>query len=86
MHFPIRAGFLIQRQVGAVRAVDGVDFDVLRGETLGLVGESGCGKSTTARLITRLLDPDRRDDQLGGPRHRRPLAQASSSRCAARCR
>jgi oligopeptide/dipeptide ABC transporter ATP-binding protein len=57
MHFPIRSGLLIQRQVGAVRAVDGVDFDVLRGETLGLVGESGCGKSTTARLITRLLTP-----------------------------
>src|ERR1700754_7753 len=57
MHFPIRSGFLIQRQVGAVKAVDGVTFDVKRGETLGLVGESGCGKSTTARLITRLLDP-----------------------------
>jgi peptide/nickel transport system ATP-binding protein/oligopeptide transport system ATP-binding protein len=56
MHFPIRAGFF-QRQVGAVRAVDGVSFDVMQGETLGLVGESGCGKSTTARLITRLLDP-----------------------------
>jgi peptide/nickel transport system ATP-binding protein/oligopeptide transport system ATP-binding protein len=56
MHFPIRAGFFA-RQVGAVRAVDGVSFDILRGETLGLVGESGCGKSTTARLITRLLDP-----------------------------
>src|SRR4051794_11917113 len=55
-HFPIRAGFL-QRQVGAVQAVDGVSFDVFRGETLGLVGESGCGKSTTARLMTRLLDP-----------------------------
>jgi oligopeptide/dipeptide ABC transporter ATP-binding protein len=57
MHFPIRSGLLIQRQVGAVRAVDGVNFDVLRGETLGLVGESGCGKSTTARMITRLLTP-----------------------------
>jgi oligopeptide/dipeptide ABC transporter ATP-binding protein len=57
MHFPIRDGFLLQRQVGAVRAVDGISFDVLRGETLGLVGESGCGKSTTARLITRLLHP-----------------------------
>jgi peptide/nickel transport system ATP-binding protein/oligopeptide transport system ATP-binding protein len=56
-HFPIRSGFLVQRQVGAVRAVDGIDFDILRGETLGLVGESGCGKSTTARLVTRLLDP-----------------------------
>jgi oligopeptide/dipeptide ABC transporter ATP-binding protein len=55
-HFPIRAG-LLQRQVGAVQAVDGLTFDVFRGETLGLVGESGCGKSTTARLLTRLLDP-----------------------------
>jgi oligopeptide/dipeptide ABC transporter ATP-binding protein len=55
-HFPIRAG-LLQRQVGAVRAVDGVSFDVRRGETLGLVGESGCGKSTTARLLLRLMDP-----------------------------
>src|SRR6188472_1200988 len=55
-HFPIHAGFL-RRQVGAVKAVDGVSFDVLRGETLGLVGESGCGKSTTARLLLRLMDP-----------------------------
>jgi peptide/nickel transport system ATP-binding protein/oligopeptide transport system ATP-binding protein len=55
-HFPIRKG-LLQRQVGAVRAVDGVSFDVLRGETLGLVGESGCGKSTTARLLLRLMQP-----------------------------
>src|SRR3954453_21482601 len=54
-HFPIRAGFL-QRQVGAVQAVDGVSFDVYRGETLGLVGESGCGKSTTARLLLRLVE------------------------------
>jgi oligopeptide/dipeptide ABC transporter ATP-binding protein len=55
-HFPIHAGFF-RRQVGAVKAVDGVSFDVLRGETLGLVGESGCGKSTTARLLLRLMDP-----------------------------
>ena len=55
-HFPIKQG-LLQRQVGAVRAVDGVSFDVMEGETLGLVGESGCGKSTTARLLTRLLEP-----------------------------
>jgi oligopeptide/dipeptide ABC transporter ATP-binding protein len=56
-HFPIKKGIILSRQVGAVRAVDGVSFDVHRGETLGIVGESGCGKSTTARLITRLLDP-----------------------------
>ena len=48
---------LFQRQIGAVKAVDGVSFDVLRGETLGIVGETGCGKSTTARLLVRLLDP-----------------------------
>jgi oligopeptide/dipeptide ABC transporter ATP-binding protein len=55
-HFPITSGFF-QRKVGAVQAVNGVSFDVMRGETLGLVGESGCGKSTTARLLLRLLDP-----------------------------
>jgi peptide/nickel transport system ATP-binding protein/oligopeptide transport system ATP-binding protein len=56
-HFPITRGILFQRQIGAVKAVDGVNFDVLRGETLGLVGETGCGKSTTARLVMRLLAP-----------------------------
>src|SRR3954454_18203293 len=56
-HFPITQGIVFQRQVGAVHAVDGVSFDIKEGETLGIVGETGCGKSTTARLITRLLDP-----------------------------
>ncbi|MEW6284610.1 MAG: oligopeptide/dipeptide ABC transporter ATP-binding protein [Chloroflexota bacterium] len=56
MHFPIYRG-VFQRQVGAVRAVDGVTFDVYRGETLGLVGESGCGKSTTGRTILQLYKP-----------------------------
>jgi len=56
-HFPITKGILFQHQVAAVHAVDGVSFDVMRGEALGIVGETGCGKSTTARLITRLLEP-----------------------------
>ncbi|MCB0076523.1 MAG: dipeptide ABC transporter ATP-binding protein [Anaerolineales bacterium] len=57
MHFPINDGLLIQRQVGAVKAVDGLTFDIMKGETLGLVGESGCGKSTTGRAILQLHHP-----------------------------
>ncbi|MFG2294792.1 ABC transporter ATP-binding protein [Streptomyces sp. NPDC048603] len=56
-HFPIMGGFPIKRKVGAVQAVDGLTFDIKPGESLGLVGESGCGKSTTGRLITRLMEP-----------------------------
>ncbi|MEU9092952.1 ABC transporter ATP-binding protein [Streptomyces sp. NPDC087901] len=58
-HFPIYGGFPFKRQVGAVQAVDGVTLDVYPGEALGLVGESGCGKSTTGRLLTRLMEPTR---------------------------
>ncbi|MCD5324291.1 MULTISPECIES: ABC transporter ATP-binding protein [Pontibacillus] len=56
-HFPIKGGGIIPRKVGAVKAVDGVSFSVQKGETLGLVGESGCGKSTTGRAILNLINP-----------------------------
>ncbi|MCB0157984.1 MAG: dipeptide ABC transporter ATP-binding protein [Caldilineaceae bacterium] len=57
MHFPITKGIIFQREVGAIKAVDGVTFDLYKGETLGLVGESGCGKSTTGRAILQLYRP-----------------------------
>jgi oligopeptide/dipeptide ABC transporter ATP-binding protein len=65
VHFPVRRG-LLQRQVGTVKAVDGVSFDVARGTTLGLVGESGCGKSTTGRAILRLVEPTSGSARLDG--------------------
>jgi len=65
-HFPITAGFIIQREVGAIKAVDGLDFDVYKGETLGLVGESGCGKSTTGRTILQLYRPTAGSVQFDG--------------------
>ena len=57
MHFPIFEGLLFKRQTGAIRAVDGIDFSIYPEETMGLVGESGCGKSTTARAIAQLHRP-----------------------------
>jgi oligopeptide transport system ATP-binding protein len=57
MHFPVTKGAIIKRTVGYVKAVDGVTFSIKRGETLGLVGESGCGKSTTGRAILQLYKP-----------------------------
>jgi peptide/nickel transport system ATP-binding protein/oligopeptide transport system ATP-binding protein len=64
-HFPIHGG-LLQRQVGAVRAVDGVSFTIAKGETLGLVGESGCGKSTVGKTILKLIEPTSGRIVLGG--------------------
>ena len=65
-HFPITQGIIFQKQVGAVRAVDGLTFDVRRGEALGIVGETGCGKSTTARLMNGLLDPTSGSIKIAG--------------------
>jgi oligopeptide transport system ATP-binding protein len=65
-HFPITRGIVIQREVGAIKAVDGISFDVYQGETLGLVGESGCGKSTTGRTILQLYRPTAGDVHFEG--------------------
>lgn len=66
MHFPLRQGILFQREVATVKAVDGLDFGIRSGETLGLVGESGCGKSTTGRAILQLHRPTAGEVIFGG--------------------
>ena len=86
-HFPIHGG-LLGRQVATVRAVDGVSLTIRKGETLGIVGESGCGKSTTARLLMRLLDPDAGEMVFDGNRSAAPTRPAASpcATIAGRCR
>ncbi len=65
-YFPVNRGFVLERTVAQVRAVDGIDFAINPGETFGLVGESGCGKSTTGLLVLRLLDPTSGSIWFGG--------------------
>jgi oligopeptide/dipeptide ABC transporter ATP-binding protein len=78
-HFPITRGVIFRRAVGAVRAVDGISFEVRAGETLGIVGETGCGKSTTARLLLRLLEPTSGSIRFEGEE----IGEASGSRLKA---
>ena len=85
-HFPLTSGIIIQRKVGAVQAVDGISFDVMKGETLGLVGESGCGKSTTARLLLRLMDPTSGSIRFEGQEITDASGAPASRSCARTCR
>src|SRR5581483_6320047 len=66
MYFPVTAGLIFQHKVADVKAVDGVTFEIKRGETLGLVGESGCGKSTTGRAVLQLYKATAGSVQFGG--------------------
>ncbi|HVW31060.1 MAG TPA: dipeptide/oligopeptide/nickel ABC transporter ATP-binding protein, partial [Acidimicrobiia bacterium] len=75
-HYPVTRGIIMRHQIGTVKAVDGISFSVDRGQTLALVGESGCGKSTTARAVLRLIEPTSGSVRFDGEE----LATASTER------
>ena len=86
MYFPITQGIIIQRHVGDVKAVDGLNFFIRKGETLGLVGESGCGKSTTGRAILQLYRPTAGQVLFEGSDLMQDEGRDPAAACAARCR
>ena len=84
--FPIKEGFIVDREVARVHAVNDVTFKIDEGETVGLVGESGCGKTTMSRAIMRLIDATDGHAPLPRRGHHAGRPQADASRCGARCR
>ena len=85
MYFPVTSGIIFQRKIADVKAVDDVSFAINRGETLGLVGESGCGKTTTGRAILQLYKPTEGEIIFEGERLN-DLDNTVCAPCAARCR